>query len=81
MIVVPAERLGDEVLTALVEEFVLHEGTDYGEHESALAAKVRQVRQQIDKGDVLITFDEQTETCNLITKREYTRYAESDDSS
>ena len=76
MIVIPADRLDAEVLTALIEEFVLKEGTDYGQHETALAGKVTQVRGQIDKGDVMITYDEDTETCNLMTKWEYKRYTE-----
>ncbi|PCH51242.1 MAG: hypothetical protein COC20_05875 [Cellvibrionales bacterium] len=76
MIVIPADRLGADVLTALIEEFVLQEGTDYGQHETGLANKVKQVRAQIDKGDVLITFDDETESCNLMTKLEYKRYSE-----
>ena len=76
MIVIPADRLGAEVLAALIEEFVLQEGTDYGRQETDLASKVRQVRGQIDKGDVMITYDEETESCNLMTKHEYKRFNE-----
>jgi uncharacterized protein len=76
MIVIPADRLAVEVLDALIEEFVLQEGTDYGRHETELASKVRQVRGQIDKGDVMITYDEETESCNLMTKHEYNRFIE-----
>ena len=76
MIVIPVGRLGAEVLTALIEEFVLQEGTDYGRHDTELASKVRQVRGQIDKGDVIITYDEETESCNLMTKHEYKRFME-----
>lgn len=76
MIEIPADRLGAEVLTALIEEFVLQEGTDYGRQETDLASKVKQVRGQIDKGDVLITYDEDAESCNLMTKHEYKRFNE-----
>ena len=75
MILIPPDRLDTDLLVALIEEFILQEGTDYGEHESALASKVKQVRGQIDKGDVLITYDEESETCNLMTKGEYKRFA------
>ncbi|RLA47411.1 MAG: YheU family protein [Gammaproteobacteria bacterium] len=77
MILVPPDRLGADILTALIEEFILQEGTDYGRYETALANKTEQVRRQIDKGEVFITYDEQTESCNLLTKREYQRYQDS----
>ncbi len=75
MILIPPDRLDTDLLVALIEVFILQEGTDYGEHESALANKVKQVRGQIDKGDVLITYDQESETCNLMTKNEYQRFA------
>ena len=76
MIEIPADRLGAEVLTALIEEFVLQEGTDYGRQETDLASKVKQVRGQIEKGDVMITYEEETESCNLMTKHAYKRFIE-----
>lgn len=75
MILIPPDRLDAELLAALIEEFILQEGTDYGEHEATLASKVAQVRGQIVKGDALITYDEESETFNLITKGEYKRFA------
>ncbi len=73
MILIPPERLDGGLLVALIEEFVLQEGTDYGEYESALANKVKLVQGQIARGDVLITFDEESESCTLMTKGEYQR--------
>ncbi len=71
MIEIPAERLTPELLDAVIEAFVLREGTDYGEREATLDSKIAQVRAQIARGEVLILFDSDSETCNLVTRREY----------
>lgn len=71
MIEIPLERIERDTLYALTEAFVLREGTDYGDHEFELSTKVEQVMRQIARGDVVILFDPETETCNLVTRREY----------
>ena len=40
MIEIPAERLSAEVLRAVIEEFILREGTDYGSYEVSLEDKI-----------------------------------------
>lgn len=59
---VPYESLSVEVLNAIIEEFVLQEGTDYGA-ECSLSDKVEQVRKQLVSGKAVIVFDANTETC------------------
>lgn len=73
MILIPPEQLPPDTLTAIIETFVLREGTDYGDRDVSLSAKVQQVRLQIQRGQILISFDENTETCNLMTKESYLR--------
>lgn len=68
--IIPPERLAPETLTALVEAFITREGTDYGLEEFSLADKVEQVRKQLDKGEVLIVFDAETDSINLLPRRE-----------
>lgn len=74
MIVIPPNKLDTEVLTALIEEFVLQEGTEYGEMEFALAQKVAQVRRSIGEGKVIITYDATMEQCNLLTEAEFKKH-------
>lgn len=74
MIEIPAERLSAEVLRAVIEEFILREGTDYGSYEVSLEDKIDHVRGQLSRGDVLITFDPATENCNLLTRNQFQRY-------
>lgn len=68
---VPIDALSAELLDAIIESFILREGTDYGSVEFSLETKLKQVRQQIEKGDVRIVFDPATESVNLMTDREF----------
>ncbi|MDG1818662.1 MAG: YheU family protein [Porticoccaceae bacterium] len=74
MIEIPADRLSSEVLRAVIEEFILREGTDYGSYEVGLEDKIDQVKGQLKRGDVLITFDPATENCNLLTRNQFKQY-------
>tara|TARA_B100000768_G_C11056672_1_gene280659 strand:+ start:345 stop:590 length:246 start_codon:yes stop_codon:yes gene_type:complete len=71
LILVPYQRLGGDTLRAVIEEFVLREGTDYGVEDCSMDAKVAQVERQLARGDVVITYDEVAETCTLMLDREY----------
>ena len=73
MIEIPLERLSADLLDALMEEFILREGTDYGDQELSLAGKKSRLQRQLKRGDVLITFDPQTENCNLLTRQQLRR--------
>lgn len=68
MIDIPLERLPPELLAAIIEEYICREGTDYGANEVSLETKMQQIKKQISRGDIVITFDQETETCNLLTK-------------
>jgi len=74
---IPIESLNPETLKRVVEEFVTREGTDYGLSTSDLD-KVEQVLRQLKKGEALLFFDEESETCQIMPKthpmfREYTK--------
>ncbi len=62
------ELLSEDILKAVIEDFILREGTDYGSVDYSLDDKVRQVKKQIQKGDVKIVFDQSTETISLMNK-------------
>jgi uncharacterized protein YheU (UPF0270 family) len=80
VIEIPAEMLSADILYGIIEEFILREGTDYGSHEVSLDSKIDQVKRQLSKGDVLITFDPGTENCNLLTRHQFKKYqAEEED--
>ena len=60
------DDLEPDTLRAVIESFVLREGTDYGVHETSLKDKVAQVLSQLRRGEAHITFDPATESVNLV---------------
>ena len=69
---IPHRQLSPESLQGLIEEFVTRDGTDYGDAEITLEQKTQQVLRQLDKGDIVILFDAETESCNIVHKHEVT---------
>ena len=60
------DDLEPDTLRAVIESFVLREGTDYGVHETSLEDKVAQVLGQLRRGEAHITFDPATESINVV---------------
>jgi uncharacterized protein YheU (UPF0270 family) len=67
-VVVPFGDLQADLLQAVVESFVLREGTDYGERELSLEEKVGRVIAQLKRGEAQIVFDPETETVSIVTR-------------
>ncbi len=67
---IPVEALSPQALNGLIEEFVTRDGTDYGAEERTLDAKKSAVRRQLQLGEVVIVFDPETQTSNIILKDE-----------
>lgn len=68
MVDVPYGELAPELLQAVVESFVLREGTDYGEREVSLADKVARVIAQLQRGEAKIIFDPDTESVSIVPR-------------
>jgi|TARA_B110000305_G_scaffold80503_1_gene90458 uncharacterized protein YheU (UPF0270 family) len=62
---IPFQDLKVETLTAIIEEFISREGTDYGDHEISLEQKVQQVMNQLQRGKIVVTFDPESQSCDL----------------
>jgi uncharacterized protein len=62
---IPWLELAPDTLQALIESFVLREGTDYGMYDVPLASKVSQVRKQLERGEAQIVFDPATESVDI----------------
>lgn len=69
MILVPMDALSENVLTALIEEFVTREGAIQGE-DVGMEVKVREVRRHLKEKRVVIVWDEESETTSILTKEE-----------
>ena len=70
---IPYQQLNPDTLQALIEAFVLREGTDYGDSDLSLAEKVALVREQIQRGSVVICYSEQEESVDLLNAQDYKR--------
>ena len=51
---IPHTQLADDVLRAVIEEYITREGTDYGDREYTLDEKVEQIINQLRRREVLI---------------------------
>ena len=56
-------KLSSTTLRAVVQEFVTRDGTDY----SSVERRVENVLRQLEAGRVELHFDDQTESCNIVT--------------
>ncbi len=72
-IVVPYTALPDATLRAIVESFVLREGTDYGSREFTLAEKVAHVIQQLERGAAQIIFEPESQSVDIVQIEPATR--------
>jgi hypothetical protein len=68
---IPPGALSAAALAGVIEAFVLREGTDYGETETAHATKVGQVRRQLERGEIVIVYDPNTQSVTLVPAREW----------
>ena len=69
---IPYKELDSVTLEALIEHFVLQEGTDYGEHEVTMERKVEDVKAQLKRGDAVIVYSELHESVNIVAKDQVT---------
>ncbi len=68
---IPVEQLEAETLTAIIEQFVLREGTDYGENTYSLEQKVAHVRSQLEQKLAVLVYSELNERVDILPMREY----------
>ena len=65
-ILIPHDQLSPETLDALIEEFITRHGAVHGHHETPLATQVAQVKAQLRQGKVVISYDEESESCTIV---------------
>lgn len=65
---VPFQRLGVEVLQALLEDYATRDGTDYGERERTTEEKVDRLQRQLGTGDLQILYDADSEQWDLVER-------------
>ncbi|AXN32213.1 hypothetical protein TW78_08920 [Vibrio coralliilyticus] len=69
--IVPWQQIDPDTLDNLIREFVLREGTDYGELEISLQDKVDQIKNQLESGEAVVVFSELHETVDIQLKQKF----------
>ncbi len=72
-VLVPFERLDGETLQRMLEDFATRDGTDYGETELSLNARVQIIHRQLRSGEAKLVFYPGDESLQLITAQEAKR--------
>jgi uncharacterized protein len=66
---VPHSELAPETLRAVIESFVLREGTDYGAQDVSFERKVADVMRQLDRREAVIFYDPGTDSVDIVVRR------------
>ena len=66
---VPHQQLSEEALRGLVRDFVSRDGTDYGAAEATLEQKVADVLRLLERREVAVDFDPETQSVNIVPAR------------
>ena len=74
--IIPFTQLPTDTLDAIIENFVLREGTEYGSEDVALSDKIAQVRQQLKQGTALLVYSELHETVNILPADQFVEDSE-----
>lgn len=62
---VPHTELAPATLRAVVESFVLREGTDYGERDATFDGKVADVMRQLERREAVIVYDPVSDSVDI----------------
>ncbi len=69
--IIPLEQLNTDTLQAIIEDFILREGTDYGAIDTSKSDKIAQVRQQLEQGTAVLVYSELHESVNILPKEQF----------
>ena len=64
--IIPYQSLAETTLDAVIEAFVLQEGTEYGAQEVSLAHKITQVKQQLKNKTAVLIYSELHQTVTIL---------------
>jgi uncharacterized protein YheU (UPF0270 family) len=66
---IPHSELAPETLRAVVEAFVLREGTDYGAQDVPFERKVADVMRQLERREAVIVYDPGSDSVDIVVRR------------
>jgi uncharacterized protein YheU (UPF0270 family) len=69
--IIPLEQINEETLIAIIEDFILREGTEYGVIDASKADKIAQVKLQLKQGSAVIVYSELHESVNILPREQF----------
>jgi len=69
-VLIPHEKLSAAALQGLIEEVVTRNGTDNGYIQTSLAQNVAMVMGQLRRKEVVVVFDENAQTANIVSTKD-----------
>ncbi|MEY4589839.1 MAG: hypothetical protein RL497_1915 [Pseudomonadota bacterium] len=69
-VLVPYTRIPTDALLGLLQDFAIQAGTDYGEVELDLPARVEIIRRQMQSGEAVLIFFPSDESFQIVTAQE-----------
>ena len=73
--IIPLEQLNEDTLYAIIEDFILREGTDYGAIDATKEDKISQVKLQLKQGNAVLVYSELHESVNILPRDQFTQEA------
>lgn len=74
--IIPFKELPSDTLNAIIEEFVLREGTEYGESAVSKEDKIDQVKAQLAQGSAVLVFSELHESVNIMPSEQFNQVSQ-----
>jgi len=69
--IIPLDQIPEDTLDAIIEEFILREGTDYGAIDTSKASKIAQVKLQLTQGSAVLVYSELYESVNILPSDQF----------
>lgn len=69
--IIPLDQLPHETLIAIIEGFILREGTEYGAEDVSKEAKILQVKKQLEQGSAVLVYSELHESINILPSEQF----------
>ena len=69
--IISLEQLSNDALMAIIEDFILREGTEYGTEDVSKAAKITQVKNQLEQGSAVLVYSELHESVNIMPSEQF----------
>ncbi|WNC71912.1 YheU family protein [Thalassotalea psychrophila] len=72
--IIEIDQISSEALNAIIENYILREGTDYGESECSMADKKQQITAQLKSKKIVLVYSELHETVNILPFEQFTSH-------